>query len=137
MNEQRVEGFEMNTHVPAEIDDPVLLVRITKTYRPNLTADELYDATRGSWVLGARRESVEYVLSVHDGVVQEVYRVDRWAPGGSTEYLTDVHSGPHSPDRWEFEGEVARTEIRHKYWNKSVKQYLSPSNQNPIRYVNC
>lgn len=119
------------------IDDPVLLVRISNTYRPDLTPDELYDATRGSWKLGDRRKDVRYVLSVYDGIVQEVYEVHRWAPGGSTYYKTNVHPGPHSPDRWEFVGSVAPPEIRSKYRNQSVRRYLSPRNQNPVRYVNC
>jgi hypothetical protein len=43
----------------------------------------------------------------------------------------------YDPRRWEFEGEVAESEIREKYLKKSVKRYLTANSQNPIKYVNC
>lgn len=122
---------------PADIKEPVILIRINNTYRHDLSADELYDATRGSWVVGERRESAEYALAVFRSVVREVYKIHKWAPGGSTFYKTDVHPGPHPSDRWEFVGKVAPSGIREKYVDKSVAHYFSPKSQNPIKYVNC
>lgn len=122
---------------PAEIEEPVILIRINNTYRHHLSADELYDATRGSWAVGTRRELARYAFAVFRSVVREVYEIHKWAPGGSTFYKTDIHAEPHPSNRWEFVGEVAPSNVRKKYVDKSVARYFPPKSQNPIRYVNC
>jgi hypothetical protein len=42
-----------------KVTEPVILIRINRQYRPNMTADELYDATRSSWKVGLRRDGAE------------------------------------------------------------------------------
>jgi hypothetical protein len=125
------------TTSPAFFDEPVLLIRITNTFRPNLSSDELYDATRGSWVVGDRRNDVRYAVAVFQGTVLDVFEVHRWEPGGSTLYESGVNRGPHPSHRWEFIGLLAPYEIRRKYKGKLVDHYFVQGNQNPIRYVNC
>jgi hypothetical protein len=66
--------------IKAEIKEASLLVRISRLFREGMTEEELYEATRGVWKLGARRNEVDYVLSVANGEVQEVYCVDSWLP---------------------------------------------------------
>jgi len=41
---------------PVRIQEPSILIRITELYRPQMTASELYDATRASWKLGQKRQ---------------------------------------------------------------------------------
>ena len=122
---------------PANIDDPVLLIRINKLYRYGMSPLELYEATRGVWCVGTRREQAQYALAVFQGIVQEVYEISRWFPGGATLYSTRPKEDINAPERWEFTGKIAAEAIRSKYMNKSVKGYLSPNSQNPIVYVNC
>ena len=118
---------------PAEIVHPVLLIRINRLFRPGASQQELYDATRGVWRLGKRRELVEYALSVYDGIVQEVYAICGWYPAGST--LSS--RGPLEREgRFEFVGAIANESVRSRYRLKSVDHLLSPGNQNPVSYVN-
>ena len=49
-----------------DIEDPVLLIRISQRYEPGMSAQELYEATRGIWKLSPRnagRASVRAGLS--------------------------------------------------------------------------
>ncbi len=122
--------------MPAQIDDAVLLIRINQLYRYGITPQELYEATRGIWKVGKRREEVRYALAVFHGVVREVYRIDDWFPAGSTEYLTRPLEEVTNPGRWEFTGQVAEQAVRVKYLEKNVTAYFSGSSQNPLKYVN-
>ena len=37
---------------PITIDEPAMLIRINKLYRPGMTVEALYEATRGIWTCG-------------------------------------------------------------------------------------
>lgn len=117
----------------ANIEEPVILVRINKLFHYGMTAMELYDVTRSCWKMGDDKEKVKYALAVYDGIVQEVYQVKHWFKGGETMLSIE---GERSDDRWEFVGHVAPDEIRKKYINKSVGHYFRQGNQSPIVYVN-
>ena len=60
----------------AKIREPSLLIRLNRLYRYGMSPFELYDATRSAWVVGPKREGVELVFAVYEGVVREVYRVE-------------------------------------------------------------
>jgi hypothetical protein len=125
-----------NAARPVVIDDPVILIRIPELFRVGMSDKALYEATRGHWKVGKRREGARYGLALHQGVVLEVYAIDGWQPGGTAPYATR----PQRMDpegRWEFVGEVAPEWVRGKYVGRSVKAYLKRGNQNPILYVNC
>ena len=96
---------------------------------------ELYEATRGFWKVGRKREKVDYAFAVYRGIVREVYRIHNWYPAGTLTYETRDSSDFVGSGRWEFEG-VAAGDMREIYAGKSVRSYLGPTNQNPIRYVN-
>lgn len=115
------------------IAEPSILIRINQLYYYGMDEIELYDATRGIWKVGERREKVEYAFAVYKGIVQEVYKIEHWFPAGST-FST---RGLTDPDRWEFVGRRAKASIRNKYYLKSVDDYFSGNSQNPITYVNC
>lgn len=125
----------MLTASPAIIRHRALLITINKLYRSSMTRDELYEATRGIWKLSADRESAELAMSVYQGIVREVYRIDRWHPAGTIPYKTRDDSQFKQSGRWEFVGSVAE-DLQNEYLNKSVKDYLGKSNQFPVRYVN-
>ena len=95
----------------------------------------LKEATRGIWVLNPHRANkAEYAMAVYQGIVREVYRIDKWFPSGTHPYKTrDATSFKNCvPERWEFSGEVAPQNIRDKY----IDKYVGKGLQNPIRYVN-
>ena len=124
----------MLTATPVVVHHKAILITINKLYRSNMTPQELYEATRGIWVIGPRRDRAEYAMAVYQGIVREVYRINKWYPAGTLEYQTrdDVSNRMDIvPERWEFSGDIAH-EIRDEYVRRSVGK----SGQNPIRYVN-
>lgn len=116
------------------IDEPVILIRITQFYSFGMTDMELYDTTRGIWRIGKDRDKAKYAFAVFDGVVLEAYEIASWFKADRT----FNSRGDHGNDevRWEFVGQKADEVIRSKYIGKSVEQYFTRGAQNPIRYVN-
>lgn len=49
-----------------------ILITINKLYRSDMSGLELYEATRGIWVVGNRRNTVHYAFAVFQGIVREV-----------------------------------------------------------------
>ena len=120
----------------ANIVHPALIVRLHQTFRPGMSDLELYEATRGVWKVGPRREAVLYVLAVHAGIVQEVYEVHHWQPAGTDRYETRTFEPELLRGRSEFRGARASDEVRDRYIGKSVHQYVPAGSQNPVAYVN-
>ncbi len=112
-----------------EINEPSILIRVNKLFRYGMTADELYEITRGNWVVGKRREKAKYAFSVYRGIVREIYKFDRWfrVPARGDTEKTRM--------RWRFDGEVA-DELSH-YIFGDVSHYFSKGHLNPIKYLNC
>jgi len=100
---------------------------------------ELYEITRGVWDANpeARDPNPEFALAVFQGVVQEVYAIQSWHPGGSTPYTTRPKENVDAPERCEFLGKIAPEAIREKYRLKSVDHIFKSGAQNPIKYVRC
>ncbi|HJQ31877.1 MAG TPA: DUF433 domain-containing protein [Pyrinomonadaceae bacterium] len=122
---------------PVHITHPVILIRINRQFRPGMSAEELYDSTRGVWRVSQRRERAKYAFAVFRGVVCEVYEIDAWHPAGSTVYKTGRQEDMNVPGRWEFTGRRAGEFIRSQYVGKSVKAYLPWGLANPVVYVNA
>jgi len=120
-----------------EIAETALLIRVSQKYRDGMSSEALYEVTRGVWVIGARRNNVQYALSVVHGVVQEVYAVKSWYPAATTPYKTRDFSDVNCPGRWEFLGEIAPAVVREKYLGKSVAHYFKIGAANPIMYINA
>lgn len=119
------------------INDDVLLITINKLYHRKISEQELYESTRGVWVIGNRKDKIKYVFAVFQGVVREVYKINKWHNAGTLSYKYREIDKDKYQNRWEFEGNVAHQQIREKYLKKSIRKYLSNGNQNPIKYVNC
>ena len=119
-----------------EIKDNLLLIRINKRYRNDMTPQELYDATRGYWRLNVKNaEKVDYALAVYEGMVLEVYEIVTWLPALST--FMDRPNRKDSKDmegRYEFVGKIANEKVREHYVDKSVKDYFPVGDSNPIKY---
>ncbi len=119
-----------------QVSEPALMIRINRSYSPGMSTEALYESTRGVWVIGSRRDKVQYALAVSLGIVQEVYSVDSWHPAGSTAYETRAQQDVELDGRWEFSGRVAPDSIRSKYLEQSVAHYFPRGAANPITYVN-
>ena len=123
---------------PVNITDPVILIRVNQLYRHGMPAAELYDITRGVWVLSAERASkMKYVFAVYEGVVREVYEPEKWMPALTTKYPTRTDLVPDDANgRIEFIGQVADESIRRKYLLGDVAAYTKVSLQAPCLYIN-
>lgn len=129
-------GRDGDTTRPVEVIEPALLIRINRLYREGMSEPELYEATRGVWKIGERRNRVRCVFAVFGGVVREVYEVEAWHPAGTTPYTTRSAEEVKVPGRWEFTGRRASDDVRERYVGRSVASYLTPGSQNPLTYVN-
>jgi hypothetical protein len=115
-----------------KVQHKAILLTINKLYRSNMTAEELYETTRGIWRAGAtNRNKVEYAIALFQGIVLEVYRIEQWHPAGTLPYNNRDSSLFKNSGRWEFSGSVAK-DIRGEYIGFSVGK----AGQNPIRYAN-
>ena len=111
---------------PLEVDEPVLLIKIPKLWRRGMSPEELYEATRACWKISKRNaEQRRFVLAVAEGLVREVYRVDRWQ---ACHKLTGRDVG-----RFEFVGSPAQD--RAQWIGKDVSRYFPRGSQNSIRYI--
>ena len=126
-----------------EISEPVLLITVNRYYRRGMSAEMLYEITRGRWVIGSRRNQAKYAFAVYKGIIREVYKIDRWLPAPKhdseikRQWATEhsIKSDAKRNKRWEFEGETAN-DLSH-YVGGNVEKYSKVGAQNPIRYVNC
>jgi uncharacterized protein len=123
-------------HEPLKIEHPCLLIRIPRAYKTGMSEQAIYHATRGTWVLGKRREKATYAMAVVGGTVLAVFRIESWHRAQSTPYPDRVFKAPQ-PNRCEFVGRTAETDILDRYIGKSVHHYFTPGARNPVQYVNC
>lgn len=131
-------------HAPtAQIDESVVAININQQYPHAKDADELQKCTSGIWRLSRKRANkARYAFAVYQGVIKEVYEIERWIPASQAtlKYWRDREraqgndfAGTHE-GRSEFIGAPAPEGIRKKYVGRRMPV---PHTQNPIRYFNC
>jgi hypothetical protein len=103
------------------ITEPAIIINVNRLFKRFMPPQELYNSTRSSWKVSAhRRNSTKYAIAAYRGLVREVYEIEDWKSIG---------------DRWEFIGTVANADIRDKYLNQSLDNYVKKGSRNPIRYT--
>ena len=115
----------------------MVLIKINKSFADasDRTALELYDATRGTWVVKLiNANKVEYGAAVYGGVIREVYRIAAWLDAGSTQRFDPTKNEDHK-GRYEFVGKIASEEVRKMYRLKSVANFYKRGAANPIMYI--
>lgn len=120
----------------ATIVHAALLIRVPRAFHAGMSDVALYEATRGVWKIGPRRDLVQYALAVFEGVVKEAYEISHWQPALSTRYETRKLDPALARGRHEFVGKRAPYAIRQLYVGKSVASYFKKGAQNPIAYIN-
>jgi len=121
---------------PAEFKHKILMLRLNQHWRPDMSDGELYDITRGIWALGKKREEVDLVFAVANGIVRKVYIPDSWHPAGTTIYNhkhPDI--GEKERSRWEFIGKEATEKEHLEYIHKDVSWYYKKGEQTSRRYT--
>ena len=80
-----VEAFELRYGAeslkPEEIKHNILVIKINKLYRKNMSNYEIYDAVRGMWrvsLSSIKSKKIQYVFAVYNGLIVGVYKPDEW-----------------------------------------------------------
>ena len=80
-----VEDFELQYGAemlkPEEIKHNILVIKINKLYRRNMSNYEIYDAVRGMWkasLKSIKARNVKYVFAVYNSLIVGVYKPDEW-----------------------------------------------------------
>lgn len=127
----------------AEILHRVVFVKLANTFKKGMSAEALYEAARGVWSLSPETaRKYNYVLALWEGLVVEVYHVERWQPADPAHYpkrfgkdLLTAHFIPRPGVQCtEFEGVVAADEIRKHYLGKSVRRQFDVGGQANCKY---
>lgn len=108
-----------------EINEPVILFNLPKTYWKGISEEELFKATHRAWNVGIGRENVKYAFAVNNLVIRQVYSIEGWYPDTEHTHL------------WAFNGKIA-SNLQH-YIGKSVANYISEGFRFRFRfkYINC
>jgi len=118
----------------SDLQENIIIIRINKSYREDMSALELYDVTRGCWERKLESvEKAEYAFSVVYGIVKEVYKIDRWFPADQINRETVEEVAEYNAGRIAFEGSVADESIRSKYVEKSVADLFKRGEANPLK----
>ena len=124
-----------------DFDIRAVILNISRQYEPGLEQDQLYERTRGYWVMQPHDHSeAEFAIAIANRVIREVYRISDW----TRQLASEIEPNPLrrldpasrvglSSYRWSFTGVPASEDIRKKYIGREIKSQA----QNPVRWVNC
>lgn len=103
---------------------PFMIIKITQRELEKNNND-LYETCRKWWKVSPKSAKDRFVLCVLNGIVKEVFEVEKW-------YLTKEAT---MEGRCEFDGEIARQEIRALFINKRIPEdYRTKGMANPVLY---
>lgn len=123
------------------IDVQAVVLRITYQFEAGLTPEQLYERTRGYWVMQPmKHRDVEFALALAGDVIQEVYQIDGWTRRETAAIQPNYLRRPDPVDaslrsryRYEFHGGPANSAIRAKF----VGQPYRNRARNPVLWLNC
>jgi len=113
-----------NVAIIDDIKERCIIIKINQNGINNFNGD-IYETTRQHWRISLdRARDADYVLSVHNQVVIEVFTNMVWSRSDE--------------NRIHFVGDLADDNIRTKYIGKRIPQrYREHGNASPCQYVNC
>lgn len=88
--------------------------------------DDIYQATRMSWVLGKRKNNAKYAITTYRGLTREVFEIHDW-------FVNEVDG----KTRWGFNGCIAHQVIRSELRHKDSSALFRRGAANPVKYLNC
>ena len=145
-----VEDFEIMygaEHLqPDDIRHSIMVIKINKLYRRDMSAEELYDVVRGNWrasLDSIRKRKVEYVFGVYNQLIVAVYKPDEWH---NVHEMIDVPQIKNLDDETLELGKdrvyficrdyVSLDENQEFYLHKSIADLkVNQASQNPISYL--
>lgn len=131
---------------PEDIRHSILVIKINKLYRRDMSTKELYDVVRGNWrasLSTIRKKNIEYVFGVYNQLIVAVYKPDEW------HYVHEMIDVPRvdelDPETLEWgknrvyfisENYERMDENQRFYLHKSIVDLkVNQSAQNPITYL--
>lgn len=115
-----------------DIKENLVVIKINESYYEGISAEALYDYTRGIWYRNLKSVSdAEYALSVVDKIVVEVYKIERWMPAAEAVFKTRKVDPQKAARRVAFVGSVAEDSVRNCYIGKSVAYLFEYGASNP------
>ena len=123
--------IERYTAPDAVLKDKIIEITV------NLSAANfsLYDATRFAWRVSLPRSSeAEFAVAVVNGLIVEVFEIEKWLPATIENFPTLGYIGEDT-GRFGFEGKVAPDTIRTDLLRHKVPRRPKGA-ANPIRYYN-
>lgn len=118
---------------------PCGLFRIPKLWYPEMTDEDLRQATFGWWSRRNVKNSLKtarYAFAVSEGIIRGVYSIDEsmWRERikGDRDWEKDLGKEP----RWGFP-ECTTAQEMSQYLNTSVKHLFKQGDANPVRFLNC
>ena len=118
--------------LPKDIKDNLIIIKINESYYEGISAEALYEYTRGIWYRNLKSvRNDDYALSVVNGIVIEVYKIDRWMPATEAIFRLRTINPQKAAKRIAFEGRIADDLVRNRYLGKSVKLLYERSATNP------
>jgi len=118
-----------------QIEEPVILLNLARTWTPDLSKEELWEFTRSAWGCASpRRDSATFVLAISHGIVRAGYAVAYWRPWGPG----DRNYNDREKIRYVVECEHAPES--HPSMSRYVQRHVKDLITNPqwnFRYINC
>jgi hypothetical protein len=115
-----------------DIKENIVVIKINESYYEGISAEALYDYTRGIWYRSLKSVSdAKYALSVVDKIVVEVYKINRWMPATKAIFKTRTVDPKRAAKRVAFEGTIAENSVRNRYIGKSVAYLFEYGASNP------
>lgn len=130
----------------SDIKHSIMIIKINKLYRKDMSNAELYDAVRGFWAASLKsikKRKVEYVFGVHNGLIVAVYKPDEWHYG--YEMIDTPQRNMLTPEDYEkiknriyfiCKNYDILDDVGNFYLHKSIINLkINQSAQNPITYL--
>jgi|APTNR8051073442_1049403.scaffolds.fasta_scaffold64929_2 hypothetical protein len=119
--------------------EPALVIRIAKEWRPSLSEEQLYERARRYWRIRPerRRSTPALAIVVADEAVQAVYRITGWETYDMVRETKDpdrLDQSPHPPGH-----RMGWTGYRASEFDSLIGIPITnpPKGQNPVAYLNC
>ena len=126
-----------NARPAPEIKVPSVLVKVSKLWNPEMSDEEVMEATIGWWPYLKNAQKARYAFAVSRGTIRGVYRIAeiRDRREGDRDWEHDL--GKKRP-RWGFpDGCVPATELIDHYLDTSVKHLFKKGEASSVKLMNC
>ena len=126
-----------NARRAPEITVPCVLVKVSRLWNPEMSDEEVMEATVGWWPYQKKAHHAKYAFAVSRGTIRGIYRIAeiRDRREGDRDWEHDL--GKKRP-RWGFpDGCVSATELIDDFLDTSVKHLFKKGEASSIKLLNC